>query len=99
MGNGQPNSFITGRIVDAGGETEGEPVGVADAVETGVTTVTEQAVVVLAHGGGVVNTYVVLILVGDIEVLELGLQGLAGALAKPILLAIEGEAALETNRG
>ena len=99
LGNGQPDSFIPGRIINAGGDPQGEPVGVADAVQTGEAAIAEEAVVVLAHGGGVIDTDVVLILVGHIEVLEFRLQGLVGSLTKPLLIPLEGHAALETERG
>ena len=99
LGNGQPNSFIASRIIDTGGDADREPVGVADAIQASEATVAEQAVVVLAHGGGVVDPDVVLILVGHIEVLELRLQSLAGPFPEPLLVALEGHAALEAERG
>ena len=91
----QAQSFHTLAIEDAASHPQTYLIGVTDTIEAGITTIAEQAVVVLLHGGCVVQADIILILVRDIKVLELGLQCLGIEMLTPVACAIEDQPTID----
>src|SRR5690606_26949850 len=81
------------------GQAEGQLIGVADAVPAGEAVVAPQAAVAEAGLAAVEDRNLALVLVGDVEVEQARLQGLAEVAAEQPGVAVEVQAGVQAGDG
>src|SRR5690606_29991942 len=81
------------------GHAEGELIGIADAILTGEAVVPPQAAIAEAGLAGVEDRNLILFLVGNIEIEQARLQGLAEVPAEQAGVAIEVQTGVQAGNG
>src|SRR5690606_27289300 len=97
--DGQALTLETVVLNPAVGQAEGQLVGVADAVPAGEAVVAPQTAVAEAGLAAVEDRNLALVLVGDVEVEQARLQGLAEVTAEQPGVAVEVQAGVQAGDG